>query len=289
MTKGFYGPTTADPRSDDRASVIWRLQSGSSNGDDHPAHRHRLRLNGGLARQRSYAVRDLLAARDLAAVKSAATMPSWNIAFAAFMLNGFQVEESEADLALASLRRDQNPNQLIDCIVRTHDQLAADLDPVHAAAPGDILFFAATLPLELRPRSAFFAWGALTELIEQHESLLEEVERLRRRGFGSVNEGAGHRHDRLNKALKKTVTDRAETYMAVLALDRFATADSTAEIARDLNTLVKRTVGNPTIGDQTNLIYASSDRLERRLKDVWNKLGLKYPRGRRTAEQQSGK
>lgn len=175
MTKGFYGPTTPDPRSDDRASVMWRLQSGSNDGDDHPAHRLRLKLSGGLARQRSYAVRDLLATRDLAAVKAAATMPSWNIAFAAFILNGFQVEESEADLALASLRRHQNPNQLVDCIVKSHDRLSADLAPVHAAAPRDILFFAATWLLELRPRSAFFAWGALTELIEQHESLLQEV------------------------------------------------------------------------------------------------------------------
>lgn len=85
------------------------------------------------------------------------------------------------------------------------------------------------------------------------------------------------------------MTDRAETYLAVLALAHCHSAESTAEIARELNDLVKAAVGNPKIGDQTNLIYTSSDRLERRLKEVWNKLGLKYPRGRRTSEHQTGK
>ncbi len=282
VRKGFCGPTTPDPRSDDRASVLWRLRSGSPEGNsDHPVHKRRLQISGGVAHRRSYEVRDLISENDLDSIKAAHAMPLWSAAFAAFILNGFQLEVADAELALASLRTGQNPNQLVNCIVRTHDHLLRDLSGLHSAAPADICFLAATWPADLRPREPYAAWGALSELLSQHSDLLKEVQRLRKSRFATINEGAGARHDRLKKALKETVTDRAETYLAILALEHFADATTTADIAEKLNKLVEGRAGNPKIGENSKLLL-SPDRLRRRLQDVWDKLGLPYPNQRNT-------
>lgn len=212
----------AGPRLDDRALLVWMLESGSREEVDHPVRRREASVRGELARGRSYQVRDLVEPRDGydAGIEAAtaAALPVWSKAYAAFVLHGFEVQEADAELALASLRPWTDRNPLIETIVLTHDRLAAELDPLHAASPGDILYLAAAWPTDLRPHEPYFAGRAVAELVKQNQTLADELQKARRKFSEGFDTSVTHHKKR---AVKAALAARAEICLGVLANDRY--------------------------------------------------------------------
>ncbi len=239
-------PKPADPRFNDRASLVWMLESGSLEEDDHPVRRREASVRGELARGRSYQVRDLVEPRDSydAGIEAAtaAALPVWSKAYAAFILHGFEVQEADAELALASLKPWTDRNPLIETIVLTHDRLAAELDPLHAASPGDILYLAATWPTDLRPREPYFAGRAVAELVKQNQTLADELGKTRRK-FSEGFDTSVTRHKK--RAVKAALAARAEICLGVLANHHFRhlTGNKTA-IANELTKLLIGQLGS---------------------------------------------
>lgn len=230
----------AGPRLDDRALLVWTLESGSREEVDHPVRRREASVRGELARGRSYQVRDLVEPRDGydAGIEAAtaAALPVWSKAYAAFVLHGFEVQEADAELALASLRPWTDRNPLIEAIILTHDRLAAELDPLHAASPGDILYLAAAWPMDLRPREPYFAGRAVAELVKQNQILTDELDKARRKFSEGFDTSVTHHKKR---AVKAALAARAEIYLSMLANHHYShLIGNTTAIANELRTLL---------------------------------------------------
>ena len=192
---------------------------------------------------------------------------TWSLAYASFLLHGFEVPEAEADLAVEFLRQHRARNQLIEAIVRAFDQLTVDLKPLNRAAPSDVLYVVATWPEDLRPRNPFFAWQALDHLLEQNRVLTEELEAARSRWIAPIAKAI---HGAKGRAIKEARTIRAEIYLAVLAKEHFRDLQgNTSAMAEKLIELVARGIGGNEIGQGKSQVLLSKQQISKTLEDGW--------------------
>lgn len=265
-----------------------QLRSGNPAADDHPVHRRRMRERGHTVRKRAYDAKDLFAcAGDDDAfdqMRSALAMQGWSIAFTTFLIHGFWVTPTEAEAALYSIRGHAS-SPIADRLLRTHDWLEKALRPLHASHPNQLIYLATVLPADLRPERGVLAWRMVEDLLDQREALLQEVRTLREERFAVVTEGAGERHKIRPKRVSQAVIDRAETYLAVLAWDRFKDERGSLDIARAVMGLTQVALSKPGLADKAKVRLTDPETLERRLKPRWSELRLPVPDGRRAPKQ----
>lgn len=278
------GPS-GDP---ERDWIVTELRSGNPGAVDHPVPVRRMAETGRLVTKRAYPAKDLFACADddgvFELIRSALAMESWSIGFSAFLLHGFWVPAAEAETALHSLRG-HAAARMADRLLRTHDWLARALQPLHASHPDQIVFLAAALPAELQPERGVLAWRVCKDLLDQRDSLLQEVRTLRNERFAGITEGAGQRHKARPKRISQAVIDRAETYLAVLAWKQFKDERSSLDIAKRVIGLTQEAQSQLGVVDKPRVRLTDAQALERRLKDRWKELGISAPDGRRASKQ----
>lgn len=271
----------------DRDWVVIELRSGNPAADDHPVHRRRMTERGQLVRKRAYEAKDLFACAvdddGFDQLKAALAMQSWSIAYATFLMHGFWVQPTEAEAALHSLRRASA--RMANVLLETHDWLAKALSPQHASHPDELIFVASALPADLLPARGVLAWRIFENLLDERAALLEELRTLRKERFSFINEGGAERHKVRRKKKSDAVVDRAETHLAVLALDRFKDERSSLDIARRVNKLTESALSKLGADDKPDVRLTKPEALERRLKERWEELGLSAPDGRRAPKQ----
>lgn len=256
-------------------------------------------MRGELARGRSYQVRDLVEPRDSydAGIEAAtaAALPVWSKAYAAFILHGFEVQEADAELALASLQPWKDRNQLVKTILTTHDQLAKELDPLHAASPSDILYLAAAWPPNVRPREPYFAGLAVAELVKQNQTLAQELDKARRKISEGFNSGAARYKQR---AAKTALAERAEIYLGILANHHYShLVGNTTAIASEMVTLLTNILGVDrqifgSIGRKQELkskIVLSVESIAEMLERGWKAAGVPGTDGKKGPKKGSKK
>lgn len=150
---------------------------------------------------------------DLDLLKDLNARPAWSAAFAAFVLHGYFLAESDAPSALAAIKRaPASPSEGLR-ILASYARLRDELDPAVEASPPAIMHLASTWPVEARPAAFFFAWSTIDFVLRENERLKREI--LKRDRYVALRERETER------ATKKSLTDRAEAYVALLASLKF--------------------------------------------------------------------
>ena len=95
----------------------------------------------------------------------------------------------------------------------SYSRLRDELDPAMEASPPAILHLASTWPVDARPAAFFFAWSTIDFVLRENDRLKREI--LKRDRYVALRERETER------ATKKSLTDRAEAYVALLASLKF--------------------------------------------------------------------
>lgn len=150
---------------------------------------------------------------DLDLLKDLNARPAWSAAFAAFVLHGYFLTESDAPAALAAIKRAPAPPSEGVRVLASYARLRDELDPAMEASPPAILHLASTWPVDARPAAFFFAWSTIDFVLRENDRLKREI--LKRDRYVALRERETER------ATKKSLTDRAEAYVALLASLKF--------------------------------------------------------------------
>ena len=150
---------------------------------------------------------------DLDLLKDLNARPAWSPAFAAFVLHGYILAEIDAPAALAVIKRAPAPPSESLRVLASYARLRDELDPAMEASPPAILHLASTWPVQARPTAFFFAWSTIDFVLGENERLKQEI--FKRDRYVAL------RAQEKNRATKKSITDRAEAYVALLASQMF--------------------------------------------------------------------
>lgn len=238
--------TTLDAQRRDREEIVWSLNSGSTDGDESATARARAQLRGRYTKHKSYSVTDLWqrsAAEAGDAVGTITQMELWSKAYASFFLNGFDLLMEGAEFAIERLQSASLKNNSVAArIITTHERLAHDLHPEHAAAPESIAVHVATWPEEIFPQDPWAAHWLSQEIRDQNAILVEENARLRKIYSDAFNKSGV---EVKRRAVKSTSLDRAHVYMVLLARRLFPeVCDNPTGIADEIVRVVSDDLGS---------------------------------------------
>lgn len=200
--------------------------------------------------------------------------PSWSCAYAAFLLNGFQLDQADADDTLDRLVRLREPGPLGERILAAHDQMTTQLQPRHMAPPREILWLMTGWSSDIRPQSPMFLWEALDIAREENARLTALLSKARKVFDGEM--AAGRR-----RLPSQSTRSRLQIYMAVLAQTHFGIRGNPTKLGTLVVSLLERTIGEGHRFAGGRLTIVESARMTALIKEGLELAGLEGSDGKR--------
>ena len=159
--------------------------------------------------QRDLNVRDLLAAPlrrardDSRDWENLRAKPSWSLAFASFLFNGFLIADEDCEIAMGILKSFPIPLPLEDRILETEDRLVRCFGQGTSQSPAAVIHAASLWDGNYRPILPFLFWEMMNILQKEHAAA--RAVHHKERGL------------RNSRAKKRSLVTRAEAITWVLA------------------------------------------------------------------------